>query len=257
MARTESLSVLLVVLLAFTPPLSALSLDGVTAFGQVVTLNAATDGKIKDIPVQPGQRVAPGDLLVEIDSTQQQARLNRAEAITRGLQPDVTIAALELERAHELYALDSLSQVDLQNAENKLMRAEGQFKAAEAERDIAADDLARTRVTAPFEATVDRLHAAVAEYVNPAVETSPLVTLVATRSMKAVALIDADQWNPRLLGRSASVRVAGQQFKGKVEHLSRRAQRNSGANAKFELHVWFTADRPLAEGLTAKIDIKD
>jgi RND family efflux transporter MFP subunit len=257
MVRPISTGGLLLALSFSLTPAIALTLNGVTAFGEAVTLNAATDGSIKSVAVQPGQQVAAGQVLIEIDAARQRAQLEKTEALVHALQPDVTIAALELERAQELYSLESLSQVDLQNAENKLARAEGHSKAAQAERDIAADDLSRTEIKAPFAATVDRIHVSVAQYVNPSVEVAPLISLVGLRGMKAVGLLEAAQWKANLSGKQAKVRVGGKIFNGKVLHLSRSPQKNSGENPRFELHVMFTADSPLAEGLPVTIDIKD
>ncbi len=257
MARPFLKRGLLVVMLSFVGQVEALSVNGVTAFGQIVTLNAATDGIIKTVAVRPGQQVDDGQVLIEMENTRQRAQFDKAEAVVKSLQPDVTIASLELERAQELYSLESLSQVDLQNAENKLMRAEGRLKAAQAEREIAADSLGRTVIKAPFPGVIDKLHTTAAQYVNPAVESAPLVTVVGIRSMIAIALLDAEQWNSGFVGKSATVRVAGKSFKGRVTHISRQPQRNSGGKAKFELHVSFSSDNPLAEGLPLTIDIKD
>ncbi len=249
-------------MLALLPAASAaqaLSLNGTTEFGTRVELNAATRGVIRNVEVSPGQRVKQGAVLLKLDDTPHRATLSRTQAIARGLKPDVDIARLEMERAEELYALDSLSQVDLQNADNKLTRAEGALQAAEADRIAAEYELGRTVLTAPFDGRVLAVHVSSGQYVDPGVETTPLLTLVDSRNMIAVASIGGEQWRVSLLGQAARVRYRDKDYSGRISHLSLApVQGTAGTgSASFLLHVAFTTDEPIPAGFPVSIDISN
>lgn len=238
-------------------PSQALSLNGITEFSNVLHLNAATRGVIQSIEVKPGQRITKGDVLIRLDDTAHQASLQRNNAIASSLEPDVTIAQLEFERAEELYALDSLSQVDLQNAENKLVRAQGDYQAAQAEAQIAAYDLKQTVLIAPFDGRVLEVHVSAAQYVDPAVENVRLVTLADSRRMIAVAEIGANQWSASLINKPATVKVQNRQLNGKVSFLSFKPETGASGGQIYRLHVSFATGTPIPAGLPVAVEIQD
>ena len=123
-------SIIPLIMLLHLPLSQALTLNGFTAFDSVIELNARVSGVVDTIAVKPGQLVQKGDLLIQLDTVPYRARLDRAMAIEKSLQPVVLTAQMELERAEELYDRDSLSQVALKNAENALAKAEGNYQAA-------------------------------------------------------------------------------------------------------------------------------
>ena len=64
----------------FSTLVHALSLQGVSDFAASMQLNAASAGVVRSIMVKPGQTVKPGQLLIKLDDTAHQARLQRAQA---------------------------------------------------------------------------------------------------------------------------------------------------------------------------------
>ncbi len=241
--------------LLFTPLSQALSLNGFTRFAAQYDLNARVSGVIQQIRVSAGQRVKKGQVLVELDATTQRARLKKAQAQEKALKPDTEIAELELEKAQDLYDRDSLSQVAMKNAENKLIRAQGKYLAAQADATIAQYQLDNTRLRSPVNGRVLKIHRGVAQFVNPQVDSKPIISIVSSQSMIAVGMISSDQWRASLLGRAATVQFRKQTFKGKISYLGYRRVKKATGVAAYEIHVRFNTDQLIPEQMPVTIEI--
>ncbi len=235
----------------------ALTLNGFTGFGSVVELNARVNGIVQSVAVKSGQRVQKGDVLIKLDVTPYQARLDRALAVEKSLLPLVQTAQLELERAEELYDRDSLSQVSLKNAENILAEAEGNYQAAVADKILAEFQLKHAVIVSPFNGRVLQLHTNVAQYVDPAVSLNSMITLVSSRNMKAVALINSEQWSDSLLNKKAMVQFGKRNFSGKVSYLGYKRIKQNGGLPAYEIHVSFETDEFIPAEMPVTINIKE
>ena len=243
--------------LFYLPAGLALSLNGFTEFASVLELNTSTAGVVQSVHVVAGQQVKKGDLLLSLDSTPHQARLDRALSIEKSLFPLVETAQMELGRAEELYARDSLSQVDLKNAENALAESEGGYQAAKSEVVLARYELAQTALYAPLDGVVLALSTNASRYVDPAVSGDTLVTLVADKKMKAIALVTSDQWNPALINKPASVTYRKRSYKGTVSFLGLKRIKQASGLPAYEVHVSFDADRLIPAEMPVAIEIQD
>lgn len=236
------------------PSAQALTLEGVTEFAAIYKLNAATAGVVSSIKVKPGQRVRKEQVLIELDATPHRAKLERALARERSLLPDVEIAQLELERVQQLYDIDSLSQVDLKNAENKLTRAEGAYQAAQADTTLARYQLEQTIIRAPVDGRVLQIKVNDAEFVDPSQSLAPLMILVESRRMKAVGMLNSSQWNPALSDKAATVTYQKQRLKGIVSYVGFNSD---GQSSAYEVHVIFDTERLIPAQMPVSIDIKN
>ena len=112
-----------------------------TASGSIVTMQGVTvgaelDGKVAEIAFESGATVAPGDVLVRLDTSTEQAQLRAAEA-------SVALAKISVERARELKAQSTISQSELDSAE-------AQFKQAAAQADNIRSVINKKTIRAPF-----------------------------------------------------------------------------------------------------------
>ncbi len=235
----------------------ALSLNGATEFGSVTVINARSAAVIMEIPVSPGNRVNAGDLLVRLDDTAYRARRDRAAARINGLQPAVNVAELELERALELFDRDSLSEVELKNAENRLAAAQAELQSAEADLRLASHELQQTRISAPAAGRVLSVNAGRGQYVDPTVSDSALVTLVDSRNMKAVALLTSDQWSPLLLNKKATVKYRNKAYTGIVSRLGLQRVEQAAGLPAYQVEISFSTDSLIPAQMPVSIDISE
>ena len=78
-----------------------------------------------------------------------QLQLDYRKAVKLSTQPDLLESEYQLERAQELYDRDSLSQIELMRAENKVKAAKGKYDAAVAQEKLAAYYLSQAVIRAP------------------------------------------------------------------------------------------------------------
>jgi RND family efflux transporter MFP subunit len=135
--------------------LEAQPVEQTTEFVGTVKSRRSTDiqpqveGFITRIVAKPGQRVAAGALLMEIDSKLQQGQIANMEAVRSQREIDVTYARQEADRAEKLLAAGAASQMDADRATNDLKAAEAQLRTVQEQIRTARTDLGYYRVTAP------------------------------------------------------------------------------------------------------------
>jgi len=115
--------------------------NNITATGSVVAVQGVTvatemAGKIAKIAFESGTTVAEGDLLVQLDTSTEEAQLRAAEAGS-------ALAKLNLDRAKELREKNTTSQADLDTTD-------AQAKQADAQADNIRAVIAKKTIRAPF-----------------------------------------------------------------------------------------------------------
>jgi macrolide-specific efflux system membrane fusion protein len=158
---------------------------------QLVAVGAQASGRITDLHVKLGQKVAEGDLIAEIDSLTQQNALKTAEAALANVraqrdekQATLTYSLSALERLRQGLASRATSQDAYESAETTVATTRAQIAAldaqiAEAEVAVANAkvDLGYTRITAPMAGTVLLVVAQQGQTVNAA-QTAPTIVVL-------------------------------------------------------------------------------
>jgi RND family efflux transporter MFP subunit len=135
--------------------LEAKPVEQTTEFVGTVKSRRSTDiqpqveGFITRISARPGQRVAAGAVLMEIDSRVPQAQVASLESVLAQREVDLTYARQEAERAAKLLKAGAASQMDFDRATNAQKAAEAQLKTVQEQIRAARTDLGYYRVTAP------------------------------------------------------------------------------------------------------------
>ena len=135
--------------------LQAKPVEQTTEFVGTVKSRRSTDiqpqveGFITRIVARPGQRVAAGALLMEIDSRVPQAQVSGLESVLAQREIDVTYARQEADRAVKLLKAGAASQMEADRAANALKAAEAQLRTVQEQIRTARTDLGYYRVTAP------------------------------------------------------------------------------------------------------------
>ncbi len=117
------------------------------------TLEAKVSGRIERMLAIPGQTVAAGELLVQLDAREIQAKLDQALAVRQQAESD-------LKRFTALFEARSLTQAEFDNARARANVARAAVSEAETM-------LGYTKVTAPFAGVVTRKHADVGDLATP------------------------------------------------------------------------------------------
>ncbi|HEX4298353.1 MAG TPA: efflux RND transporter periplasmic adaptor subunit [Devosia sp.] len=189
----------------------------------VTDVGAQVSGTIQTLPLKLGDTVKAGDLIAQIDSTNQQNDVKSAQAALASLQAqldskqtDLTTAQSGLDRANQLQQKNLLSAADQETAQSTLATAAAAIavlKAQISQAQIAVDNanlaLSRTKITAPVDGTIVAVLVTPGQSVN-ANQTTPTIVKIAdldTMVIKAqISEADVTKVKP---GQSATFTILG------------------------------------------------
>lgn len=158
-------------------------LDGTVEAVDAGTISAQTSGVVLSIHGDVGDTVSTGDVLINIDSTQQKAAVAQAEAAlaqARALNEDAQTA---LQRNARLQKQGTLSKGDYDRSVAEAKSAAANVEAAKAALTQAEAQLSYTVVKAPYAGVIMERFTEVGELVTPG---TPLMSGYGSGKMRAV-----------------------------------------------------------------------
>ncbi|MFQ5660689.1 MAG: efflux RND transporter periplasmic adaptor subunit [Gammaproteobacteria bacterium] len=208
-------------------------------------LRFEVSGKVTGRYVEPGQRVATGELLLKIDEgdfldtveetrallLQEQKAIDRDRQLLELVVKERQLLEQELARLHKLGQESLASKSKYDEAEQKLLRqrqeearlrysvetASSRLQTRRAGLDRAQRNLDRVRLTAPFQATVNAVQAVIGDYVSPG---QPAVDLVQTDELDLYLEAPGRVVSSLARGQEITISVAGQKRSGRTIALA-------------------------------------
>jgi len=188
----------------------------VTAAGQAeafrrTAVTAQLEGWVEGVPVRENQQVSRGSLVAVIDSTEYALRMDQARADLLTAQADFQQMVL---------FDDEIEDEAVREERRRVARSRSGVDQREVELRRAELELARTRVTAPFEGRVANVRVVQGQYVTPGTE---LVTVVDLDPIKVEVQVLESELAFLSAGRNAQVTFAaypGERFTGRIETIN-------------------------------------
>ena len=140
-------------------------------------LTTRVSGVVEAVLVKSGQRVKKGSVLLRLDRTVLQARLEEALADEARALADEVDAGREQGRAQELYDRTVSSTSELEAAQLRDARAKAALSGARARRVIAQKNLADAELRAPFDGVVNAIPGGPGTVVAADCQPKPLIIL--------------------------------------------------------------------------------
>jgi membrane fusion protein (multidrug efflux system) len=182
----------------------------IAATGQLVAVDEATlaaevSGQITRTLVEEGDRVAPDQILIEIDTEKRELELASRRARAVEARASLDEAKREATRIRTLYEQNVASKTRLDEVETQLRLTRSRVSAAEAELGLAERALRDASLRAPFGGWIAQRHVSKGDFVSQGTQ---LVDLVALDPVK-VEFHLAERDSGRVeLGAEVAVRVA-------------------------------------------------
>src|SRR5580704_9869103 len=238
---------------AFEPPPTAVTTDvaqksewqpTLESVGSLTAVNGVTistdlAGIVRQIAFESGNKVRAGDLLLRMDTTQEEAQLHQSEA-TRDF------ASVSLKRDKDLVDKHAISQSDYDNAA-------ATFRQAQAAVDQFTALIARKTLRAPFDGVTGIRQVNLGQYLK---EGDMVVTLQAFDPIYVNFSLPQQDLSKLGVGQPVALRVdafEGQAFGGKITAINSlvdQATRNIQVQATFQ-----NSDFRLRPGMFAKVSV--
>lgn len=203
-------------------------------------LSPSIGGQIAKLPIQEGDQVEGGDLLLEIwnEDLSAQFAVAEQEAAVAKAQAEATCQSAEeaerqAKRAKTLFKnrVGSQEQTDMAVTEALSLKAKCDASRASVQMSLAHVSLARanlsrSRLTAPFSGIIAKIEGELNEYVTPSpvgVQTSPVVDLIENTCFYITAPIDEVDAAAVRIGMVTRVTLdafRGREFAGKVRRIA-------------------------------------
>ncbi|UCB52653.1 MAG: efflux RND transporter periplasmic adaptor subunit [Candidatus Zixiibacteriota bacterium] len=243
----------------------------VTANGKIVPktdvkISAYVPAKITKLPVEEGDEVKKGQLLVQLDDTEYRAAVNRSRAELASAKASLEQAQLVFNRQNELFAKKLSSEEKYDMAKTDLDLAKARHQQAEASLDQAKYNLSKTTMTSPMDGIVTSLNAEVGEIVMIGTMNNPGTVIMTVSDMSEIETeVEVDETDIAQveLGQETEISIDAYPdtaFKGKVTEIGHTA-RVSGLGTQdqvtnFLVKVMLIDEVPtIRPGMSASVDI--
>lgn len=179
-----------------------------------------TSGRVEQVTVRPGDAVAAGDLLVQVDVEQLQLQLDLQLSNVAATQSQLTLAEAQLERTQSLVDRGVATASDLDSARTSVEGLRAQVAALSDQVAQAELSLREATVTAPFAGIIAARSVEPGQFVSTG---APLVTIVDLSTVEMVAQAPVATGAQVAVGQDVEVTVdgiAGRTFMGEVVRIN-------------------------------------
>jgi HlyD family secretion protein len=251
---------------------------GSVAARRHASLATEIGGRVVRLPVDEGDRVRKGEVLLELLDTDlraqvvlQERSLDAARAASAEACATADHAGRELDRSRRLLATGAIAEQALAEAETRrtasvaaCSAATARIAQAAAAVDVARATLAKTVLRAPFDAVVTTVTAHVGEWLTPSPPGLPLpsaLELVDVTSIYVRAPLDEVEFGRVRIGLPVRITMdafAGQTFPGRVTRIGAFVSEAQQQNRTFDIDVAFddpSFARRLLPGTSADVSV--
>ena len=216
----------------------AVRISGLTEADKRATLATRSAGVIETLPIEQGDSVAAGDVILSLEVEEETAMIDTARAILDQREK-------EYEATERLVKNGTLPKLRADEALSALTSARSQLQQAEAEH-------GRLQVRAPFSGVIDRLMVEEGSSVQSGAQVAVLLKLDPVIARGEVSESDLHYIK---LGNAAEIRlVNGRKVQGTVSYISRDA---SPQTRTFPVEIAVSnADLSIPSGMTAEITLR-
>lgn len=241
----------------------------------IVPVTPDVSGLVTHVAIHDNQFVKQGQELFQIDTERYRLAVKQADAAVATVRANLDQARREVRRNAQLSSL--VAQETIEQSREKVELGEAQLAQAIANRDLAALNLARTKIVAPVDGYLSDLSLRSGNYVTAGKQ---VLSVLDTHSFHVDGYFEETKLQGVKVGQAAKIRIMGreQELRGHVESISAGIEdrdRANGSNLLPNVNPVFTwvrlaqripvrvaldevpKDLQLVAGLTATVAIVD
>ena len=190
------------------------------------SVKAKVAGEVREVLVREGEAVKAGQVVVKMDTSDYQARVEQARGALQASRGQLEIATKARDNNKALLDKGFISKTAFDNAESQYNIAQANVESAKAALDVAQKALADTVVRAPITGLVSMRMVQPGEKVSP---DNRLLDVVDLTQMELEAAVPAGDITHVALGQEVQVKVEGmpKTLTGKVVRINPATQAGS------------------------------
>jgi len=191
----------------------------VTANGKVkpktdVKISAHISAQIIELPVEEGDRVRRGQLLVGLDPGRYRALSEQVKAQLKLEKANREQAEQNFNRIKQLFEKNLASQEQYDQSQTQLSVVSARYEAAQHSVEQAEDDLAKTRIVSPIDGIVSELRAEKGETVIPGTMNNPGTVIMTVSDLSSIEVeVDVDETDVALVKIDQPTEISVDAFK--------------------------------------------
>ncbi|MDW6004745.1 efflux RND transporter periplasmic adaptor subunit [Vibrio mangrovi] len=198
----------------------------------IITISPDVSGFVTQVKVSDNQDVRQGQVLFQIDPKRYEIAVSQANATLENRLAAWELSKHKYERRKNLPSHDSISTEDLETARINMDIAKADYQLAQAKLDEAQLNLARTKVSAPFDGTVINLSLRSGNYVR---QGTSVLALVEKNSFYVTGYFEETKLTRIQVGQPAIIQLmnGGHSLHGQVISIGRAiANNNTNTNGQ-------------------------
>ncbi|WP_161600809.1 efflux RND transporter periplasmic adaptor subunit [Teichococcus oryzae] len=225
--------------------------DGSVVAWQELVIGAETSGlRVLAVPVEEGDQVRQGQMLVEFDAALPAAQLAQARAALAEAEAALSIAGRDLRRASELARTGNMAREILEQRQSAVQQAEARLLAARARQQEAEARLAQARIVAPHDGIVARRSVLPGAVAQPGQE---MVRLIRDGRLELDARVPELDLAPLQPGQPVRVLHGEREIAARIRAV---APTVAGDTRLGIVHVELPADSGLRPGMFARAEFR-
>ena len=198
------------------------------------------DGGVTRVHVRVGDRVARGDMLVELNTEPIAIRIDQYEAELAARKPVLADAKRDYEHAKSLYEQTVLSDVELQKARHTYEKATAELAASRARLQYVYWQKRQASLAAPFDARVVERDVEPGQMLVAEQRSKPLLLLARAGYMTAKATLPLSVVKTLETGQPVTVVIADRSYPAMLSSLGMKPE--SGGDAGYRVEAEFEVD---------------
>ncbi len=191
----------------------------VTANGKIkprteVKISANISAQIIELPVEEGNKIKRGQLLVRLDPGRYQAAVDQAKAQLKLEKANLEQAEQNFNRIKPLFEKNLASQEQFDQIQTQLSVVRARHEAAQHSTEQAEDDLSKTKISSPIDGIVSELKAEEGETVIPGTMNNPGTVIMTVADLSGIEVeVDVDETDIALVKVDHNAEISVDAFK--------------------------------------------
>jgi len=203
-----------------------LALSGALRAVEQVSVKARVGGEVRDVLVREGEAVKAGQVLVRMDTSEYQARVDQARGTLNAARGQLDIATKGRDNNQALLDKGFISRNAFDNAASQYAIAQANVDAARGALEIVQKSLNDTVIRAPMSGLISLRSVQPGEKVSP---DNRLLDIINLQKMELEAAVPTSDIGQVVLGQPVTLRVEGLDisFSGRVTRINPSTQNGS------------------------------